>query len=71
MRIFRVILSIFIITSLLGCSRDLDLNSITEWNFLIYMAADNNLERYAIKNIESLQKIGSSQNVNIFGLMDI
>ena len=39
-------------------------------NYLIYMAADNNLERFAIKNIKALQKIGSSKNVNILVLFD-
>lgn len=39
-------------------------------NYLIYMAADNNLERFAIRNIKSLQEIGSSKNTNIIVLFD-
>lgn len=41
-----------------------------EWNYLIYMGADNNLERFAIKNIEALQKIGTNSNANILVLFD-
>lgn len=41
-----------------------------EINYLIYMAADNNLERFCIKNIKSLQEVGSNENVNIIVLFD-
>ncbi|MCK9171711.1 MAG: clostripain-related cysteine peptidase [Treponema sp.] len=40
------------------------------WNYLVYMAADNNLERFALENIADMQKIGSSDNVNILVLLD-
>ena len=69
MKAYRVILSLTALWFLFGCSKE-NLNHIAEWNFMIYMAADNNLERYAIKNIESLQKIGSNQDINIFVLLD-
>ncbi len=48
----------------------LEIHSEKEVNYLIYMAADNNLERFGIKNIKSLQEIGSSKNVNIIVLFD-
>ena len=41
-----------------------------EWNYLIYMGADNNLERFAIKNIEALQQVGTNKNANILVLFD-
>lgn len=41
-----------------------------EWNYLIYMAADNNLERFAINNIKALQSIGTNEDVNILVLLD-
>lgn len=41
-----------------------------EWNYLIYMAADNNLERFALENIKELQKVGSNKKVNFLVLLD-
>ena len=39
-------------------------------NFLIYMAGDNNLERFGIQNIKALQEIGSPESCNILVLFD-
>ena len=39
-------------------------------NFIIYMAADNNLERFALQNISDMKKIGSTDNCNIIVLLD-
>ena len=36
-----------------------------EINFLIYMAGDNNLERFGIQNIKALQEVGSSAKERI------
>lgn len=41
-----------------------------EWNYLVYMAADNNLERFALENIKELQKVGSNKKVNFLVLLD-
>lgn len=41
-----------------------------EINFLIYMAGDNNLERFGIQNIKALQEVGSSAKCNILVLFD-
>lgn len=41
-----------------------------KWNYLIYMAADNNLERFAIKNVLDLKRVGSNDNLNIIVLLD-
>ncbi len=41
-----------------------------EWNYLIYMAADNNLERFAIDNLIDMKKVGSNDKVNILVLLD-
>lgn len=32
--------------------------SVAEWNFLVYMGADNNLERFAIENLYDMKKQG-------------
>jgi len=41
-----------------------------EWNFLVYMAADNNLERFAIQDINEMEIIGSTDKVNVLILVD-
>lgn len=45
-------------------------SSVADWNFLVYMGADNNLERFAIQNIYDMKKIGSSEKINILVLLD-
>ena len=35
------------------------------WTVLGYIAADNNLEKYAVKNIVEMTKVGSTGNLNI------
>lgn len=42
-----------------------------KWNFLVYIAANNNLYRFALKNINEMKKVGSNKNVNIFYQVDI
>lgn len=41
-----------------------------EWNFIVYMAANNDLYRYALKNIKEMQKIGTNHNINILVQLD-
>lgn len=43
---------------------------MVKWNFLVYLDGDNSLEASAIKDINEMEKIGSSQDVNIFVLVD-
>ncbi len=63
----RVICLLLILSLLFGCRSFVH---ETEWNFLVYMAADNNLERFAIKDINEMELVGSSSSVNIFVLID-
>lgn len=41
------------------------------WTILVYMAADNGLRRFAIRNIEEMAKIGSNENFNVLVHLDI
>jgi len=41
-----------------------------KWNFLVYLDGDNDLETYAIKDINEMEQIGSNQDVNIIVLVD-
>ncbi|MGE5558586.1 MAG: clostripain-related cysteine peptidase [Bacillota bacterium] len=40
------------------------------WNFLVYLDGDNNLESYAISDINEMEQIGSTADVNILVLVD-
>lgn len=39
--------------------------TLAEWTVLVYMAADNNLEGYALQNLQDMAAIGSSQQVRV------
>jgi len=41
-----------------------------KWNFLVYMDGDNNLESYAIKDMNEMEQVGSTDDVNILVLID-
>ncbi len=46
-------------------------NPEKDWTLLIYMAADNDLQRYAIRNIKQMATIGSTANINVVIHLDI
>ena len=35
-----------------------------EWTILIYIAGDNDLYKYALRNIEQIKQVGSTDKVN-------
>ncbi len=41
-----------------------------DWNFMVYFAANNNLHQFAIKNIQQMLKIGSSNTMNLIIQLD-
>lgn len=41
-----------------------------DWNLIIYMAANNNLHKYALKNIRQLLMAGSSESINVLLQLD-
>jgi hypothetical protein len=41
-----------------------------EWNFMVYMANNNNLNRYGITNFRQMVQVGSNINVNLLLQMD-
>lgn len=40
----------------------------TEWTYALYMAADNNLERFALKNIKEIKENLGTENINFIVL---
>lgn len=43
---------------------------LKEWTFLVYMNSDNNLYEYGFLNVMQMEKVGSSDQVNIVVQMD-
>ena len=41
-----------------------------KWNFIVYIASNNNLHRYVQQNIAQMQEIGSNKNINIVVQLD-
>lgn len=41
-----------------------------EWNLIIYMAANNNLHRFALHNFRQMLRIGSTEHINILLQID-
>lgn len=68
----------FLFFAFLGCTYDKDENSLKEvyvhdsvkWNYILYMAADNNLERFAIKNLHEIKSVLNGKDVNVIVLLD-
>ena len=40
------------------------------WNFIVYMAANNNLHSFALKNLNQMMSVGSNDAVNIIAQID-
>ena len=43
---------------------------LAKWTVMVYMAADNNLDRAALKDIAEMAKVGSNEKVNILVQLD-
>lgn len=43
----------------------------TDWTFIVYIAADNDLRSFAARNIKQMAQIGSSAHINIVVQLDI
>lgn len=41
------------------------------WTFIVYMAADNDLKRFAANNLKQMASIGSNNHINIVAQLDI
>ena len=41
-----------------------------EWTFLVYIAGDNDLSRFSMRNLEDMAKVGSNKNINIVAHLD-
>ncbi|MDP8200718.1 MAG: clostripain-related cysteine peptidase [Candidatus Tenebribacter burtonii] len=62
----KIILLLFVIFTLLGCSKIEE----SDWTILIYMAADNGLDDEALADIEDLMQAEFSDNINVIVQVD-
>ena len=67
-----VIIFILIILSisLTGCFLFPPINNTAEWTVMVYLAADNNLESAGIDDINEMEMVGSTTDVNIVVQVD-
>ena len=49
----------------------LGLETIADWTFMVYMAADNSLYEAALKDLNEMEAAGSTDKVNIVALVDL
>lgn len=50
--------------------QELFVHEKTEWTYALYMAADNNLERFALKNIKEIKENLGTKKINFIVLLD-
>lgn len=53
-----------------GAEEQLNTRAKKDWNFLVYFAANNNLNSFALENIRQMVKVGSSASINVLIQLD-
>ena len=72
----KILILLLFLIPLLSCktgepeTQKLFIHGKTEWTYAMYMAADNNLERFALKNIKEIKENLDSQEINFVVLLD-
>ena len=61
---------IILLISLTGCFLFPPINNTAEWTVMVYLDADNNLESAGIDDINEMEMVGSSSDVNIVVQVD-
>lgn len=51
-------------------SLDQPKKSIKDWNLIVYLAANNNLHSFSIKNLQQMIHVGSTDSINILAQLD-
>lgn len=47
-----------------------EISNKKDWTVLVYFAGQNNLRKYEVKNMLDLEKVGSTDKVNLVGQFD-
>lgn len=73
---YKILIFLLFLIPFISCktnsseTKTLFVHDKTEWTYALYMAADNNLERFALKNIKEIKENLGSQKVNFVVLLD-
>jgi len=65
-----IIVLIILSISLTGCFLSPPINNTAEWTVMVYLDSDNNLESAGIDDINEMEMVGSSSDVNIVVQLD-
>lgn len=44
--------------------------AVKEWTFMVFLNADNNLDRFGVQDLNEMEQTGSTDKVNVIALMD-
>jgi hypothetical protein len=61
---------LILLISLTGCFINPPVPNVPEWTVMIYLDADNNLESAGINDINEMEMVGSTTDVNIVVQVD-
>ena len=61
---------IILLISLTGCFLFPPINNTAEWTVMVYLDADNNLESAGIDDINEMEIVGSTTEVNVVVQVD-
>jgi hypothetical protein len=53
-----------------GCNDTCETKAVKDWTILVFLNADNNLDSFGVKDVNEMEKIGSTDNMNIVVLLD-
>ncbi|PKP54790.1 hypothetical protein CVT91_18230, partial [Candidatus Atribacteria bacterium HGW-Atribacteria-1] len=67
---FMAFILIILLISLTGCFLFPPKDNTAEWTVMVYLDADNNLESAGINDINEMEMVGSSSDVNIVVQVD-
>lgn len=72
MKLRIILFTLLLFTQSLAALGSIRAASVTEWNFVVFMCADNNLADYLyhIQDINEMEVVGSTERMNIFVLLD-
>ncbi len=72
----KILVLLLSLLSFISCQNEIPgqqslfIHDKTEWTYALYMAADNNLERFALKNIKEIKETLGPQKINFIVLLD-
>ncbi|MHA3963230.1 MAG: clostripain-related cysteine peptidase [Candidatus Thorarchaeota archaeon SMTZ1-45] len=69
LKIMPLLITVLIVSMVLPMSSDAA-RSRSEWTFMVYLDADNDLDFYGYQNMDAMKAVGSTKDVNIVVLWD-